>query len=166
MRTAIWCGSPSRTAHAGSGRSSSKASAWPRKRCGSRTSRGPSRSRAAIAAEHGRAPRAGDTDWSAIVALYDRLAACEPSPVVRLNRAVAIAEARGPEQALPLVDALAQEGALERYHLLHVARGELLARLGRGAEAVRALEHAASLAPTAPERRFLASRIAALSARA
>ena len=121
---------------------------------------------AAIAAEHGRAPRAGDTDWSAIVALYDRLAACEPSPVVRLNRAVAIAEARGPEQALPLVDALAQEGALEHYHLLHVARGELLARLGRGAEAVRALEQAASLAPTAPERRFLASRIAALSARA
>jgi RNA polymerase sigma-70 factor (ECF subfamily) len=121
---------------------------------------------AAIAAEHARAPRAGDTDWSAIVAHYDRLAACEPSPVVRLNRAVAIAEARGPEQALPLVDALAQEGALERYHLLHVARGELLARLGRGREAVRALEHAASLAPTAPEQRFLASRIAALSARA
>lgn len=85
---------------------------------------------------------------------------------MRLNRAVAIAEARGPEQALPLVDALAQEGALERYHLLHVARGELLARLGRGREAVRALEQAASLAPTAPERRFLAARIAALQARA
>ena len=77
-----------------------------------------------------------------------------------------VSPARGPEQALPLVDALAQEGALERYHLLHVARGELLARLGRGAEAVRALERAAALAPTAPERRFLASRIAALSARA
>jgi RNA polymerase sigma-70 factor (ECF subfamily) len=117
---------------------------------------------AAIAAEHARARRAEDTDWNAIVALYDRLAACEPSPVVRLNRAVAIAEARGSEQALPLVDALAREGALERYHLLHVARGELLARLGRGAEAIRALEHAASLAPTVPERRFLAARIAGL----
>jgi RNA polymerase sigma-70 factor (ECF subfamily) len=121
---------------------------------------------AAIAAVHARAPRASDTDWGAIVALYDRLAAREPTAVVRLNRAVAIAEARGPEHALPLVDALAREGALERYHLLHVARGELLGRLGRGAEAVRALEQAASLAPTAPERRFLASRIAALSARA
>jgi len=118
---------------------------------------------AAIAAEHARAARAEDTDWNAIVSLYDRLAAREPSPVVRLNRAVAVAEARGPEHALPLVDALAREGALERYHLLHVARGELLARLGRGSEAVRALEHAASLAPTAPERRFLAARIAALS---
>jgi RNA polymerase sigma-70 factor (ECF subfamily) len=90
---------------------------------------------AAIAAEHARAARAEDTDWSAIVALYDRLAACEPSPVVTLNRAVAVAEARGPEHALPLVDALVREGALDRYHLLHVARGELLARLGRGAEA-------------------------------
>jgi RNA polymerase sigma-70 factor (ECF subfamily) len=117
---------------------------------------------AAIAAEHARAARAEDTDWSAIVALYDRLAACEPSPVVTLNRAVAVAEARGPEHALPLVDALVREGALDRYHLLHVARGELLARLGRGAEAARALEHAAALAPTAPERRFLAARIAGL----
>jgi RNA polymerase sigma-70 factor (ECF subfamily) len=119
---------------------------------------------AAIAAEHARPPRAEDTDWTAIALLYDRLAACDPSPVVRLNRAVAIAEARGSEEALPLVDALAREGALERYHLLHVARGELLARLGRSAEAVRALEQAASLAPTAPERRFLAARIALLSA--
>ena len=82
---------------------------------------------------------------------------------MKLNRAVAVAEAHGLERALPLVDALAAEGGLERYHLLHVARGELLARLGRNDDAVRALEHAASLAPTAPERRFLASRIAALS---
>jgi len=120
---------------------------------------------AAIAAEHARAARTSDTDWAAIVALYDRLADCEPTPVVRLNRAVAVAEARGPEHALPLVDALAAEGALERYHLLHVARGELLARLGRGDEAVRALEQAAALAPTAPEQRFLAGRIRALSGR-
>ena len=84
---------------------------------------------------------------------------------MRLNRAVAIAEARGPEHALPLVEALAAEGGLERYHLLHVARGELLARLGRSADAVRALEHAGALAPTAPERRFLAGRIAALEAK-
>jgi RNA polymerase sigma-70 factor (ECF subfamily) len=118
---------------------------------------------AAIAACHARATRAEDTDWSAIVALYDRLVACEPTPVVRLNRAVAVAEASGPERALPLVDGLLAEGELERYHLLHAARGELLARLGRSEEAVRALEQAVSLAATGPERRFLAGRIAALS---
>ena len=118
---------------------------------------------AAIAACHARAPRAEDTDWSAIVALYDRLVACEPTPVVRLNRAVAVAEALGPEHALPLIDGLLAEGSLERYYLLHAARGELLARLGRSEEAVRALEQAASLAATGPERRFLAARIAVLS---
>jgi len=118
---------------------------------------------AAIAACHARAPRAEDTDWSAIVALYDRLALCEPTPIVRLNRAVAVAEAAGPQRALPLVDGLLAEGELEHYHLLHAARGELLARLGRSGEAVRAFEQAVALAATGPERRFLASRIAALS---
>jgi len=118
---------------------------------------------AAIAACHARAPRAEDTDWSAIVALYDRLVAREPTPIVRLNRAVAVAELSGPERALPLVDGLVAEGELERYRLLHAARGELLARLGRSEEAVRALERAVSLAATGPERRFLAARIDALS---
>ncbi|HKZ31377.1 MAG TPA: DUF6596 domain-containing protein, partial [Vicinamibacteria bacterium] len=84
---------------------------------------GPFALQAAIAACHARAARAQDTDWSAIVGLYDRLVACEPTPVVRLNRAVAVAEASGAERALPLVDALVAEGGLERYHLLHAARG-------------------------------------------
>ncbi len=118
---------------------------------------------AKVAACHVRAPRAEDTDWAAIVALYDRLLACEPTPIVRLNRAVAVAEALGAERALPLVDALVAEGELGRYHLLHAARGELLARLGRSGEAVHALEQAASLAATEPERRFLAGRIVVLS---
>lgn len=126
---------------------------------------GPFALQAAIAACHARAARAQDTDWSAIVALYDRLARFEPTPVVRLNRAVAVAEASGAERALPLVDALAAEGAIEHYHLLHAARGELLARLGRSEEAVRALEKAESLAATGPERRFLAGRIQALTGR-
>jgi RNA polymerase sigma-70 factor (ECF subfamily) len=118
---------------------------------------------AAIAACHARAAKAEDTNWKAILALYDALLAREPTPIVKLNRAVALAEAHGPEQALPVIDALAAEGDLSRYHLLHAARGELLARLGRKEEAVRALEHAAALATTGPERRFLASRIAAVS---
>ncbi len=124
---------------------------------------GPFALQAAIAAAHARAARAEDTDWSAIVAFYDALAAREPTPVVRLNRAVAVAEAQGAARALPLVDALAAEGELDRYHLLHAARGELLARLGRSEEAVRAFEQAVSLAATGPERRFLASRIEALA---
>ena len=124
---------------------------------------GPFALQAAIAAVHARATRAEDTDWNAIVALYDCLALREPTPVVRLNRAVAVAEAEGAARALPLVDALAAEGELDRYHLLHAARGELLARLGRREEAVRALERAESLATTGPERRFLASRIEALA---
>ena len=124
---------------------------------------GPFALQAAIAAAHARATRAEDTDWSAIVALYDRLAAREPTPVVRLNRAVAVAEAQGAEHALPLVDALLAEGELDRYHLLHAARGELLARLGRSEEAVRAFEQAGSLATTGPERRFLGRRIEALA---
>jgi RNA polymerase sigma-70 factor (ECF subfamily) len=94
---------------------------------------------AAIAGVHARASRGEETDWEEIVAFYDRLARLEPTPVVRLNRAVAVAEAHGAERALPLVEALVVEGGLERYHLLHVARGELLARLGRGVEARRAL---------------------------
>jgi RNA polymerase sigma-70 factor (ECF subfamily) len=117
---------------------------------------------AAIAACHARAVRAADTDWKAIAALYDRLVEREPTPVVRLNRAVAVAEAFGPEPGLELVGALLGEGELDRYHLLHAARGELLARLGRRDEAVAALRQAEALAATGPERRFLAERIAAL----
>lgn len=127
---------------------------------------GPLALQAAIAACHARAEKPEDTDWRAVLSLYGALQAREPSPIVRLNRAVALAEAEGPEHALPLIESLADEGDLARYHLLHAARGELLARLGRKHEAVRAFEQAAALAATAPERRFLASRIVALSRQA
>jgi RNA polymerase sigma-70 factor (ECF subfamily) len=125
---------------------------------------GPLALQAAIAACHARARKAEDTDWKAILALYDALLAREPTPIVKLNRAVALAEAEGADRALPLVDALANEGDLSRYHLLHATRGELLFRLGRKEEAIAALEQAASLAATAPERRFLAQRIASVLA--
>jgi RNA polymerase sigma-70 factor (ECF subfamily) len=127
---------------------------------------GPLALQAAIAACHARAATAKDTSWQTILSLYDSLAALEPTPVVRLNRAVALAEAHGPEHALPVVESLAAEGDLSRYHLLHATRGELLARLGRMDEAVRALELASELAATAPERRFLTRRIAELSGKA
>jgi RNA polymerase sigma-70 factor (ECF subfamily) len=123
---------------------------------------GPYALQAAIAACHARAARAEETDWKAIVALYDRLVEREPTPVVRLNRAVAVAEASGPGPGLELVDEVLAEGELDRYHLLHAARGELLARLGRREEAVLALRQAEALAATGPERRFLAERIAEL----
>jgi len=120
---------------------------------------GPLALQAAIAACHARAEKAEHTDWKAILTLYGALEAREPSPVVRLNRAVALAEAEGPQLALPLLDTLAQDGELARYHLLHAARGELLARLGRVEEAVQAFEQASEHASTGPERRFLARRI-------
>lgn len=123
---------------------------------------GPLALQAAIAACHARAATAKDTSWQTILSLYDSLSALEPTPVVRLNRAVALAEAHGPEHALPVVESLATEGDLSRYHLLHATRGELLARLGRKDEAVRALELASELAATAPERRFLEGRITVL----
>jgi RNA polymerase sigma-70 factor (ECF subfamily) len=127
------------------------------------TDPGPLALQAAIAACHARARRFEDTDWPAILALYDALVAIEPNPVIRLNRAVALAEARGAEAALPLVDALLAEGDLARYHLLHATRGELLARAGRKEEALGALALAAELAATAPERRFLENRISELA---
>jgi predicted RNA polymerase sigma factor len=127
------------------------------------TDSGPLALQAAIAACHARARSMDETDWHAILALYDALVAIEPNPVIRLNRAVALAEARGAEAALPLVDALLAEGDLARYHLLHATRGELLARAGRKEEALGALALAAELAATAPERRFLENRISELA---
>lgn len=124
---------------------------------------GPLALQAAIAACHASAPTAADTDWRGILSFYDALVAREPTPIVKLNRAVALAEADGPAPALQEVDSLAAEGDLSRYHLLHVTRGELLARLGCRDEAVRALERAADLATTGPERRFIANRISQLS---
>ncbi len=121
---------------------------------------GPYALQAAIAACHARAPGVEDTDWARIVGLYDALAQLVPSPVVRLNRAVAVARAYGPEAALPLVDELASEPALARYHLRHAVRGDLLAQLGRGAEAAAAFEEAARLTHNAGERAVMLRRAA------
>jgi RNA polymerase sigma-70 factor (ECF subfamily) len=120
--------------------------------------RGPYRIQAAIAACHDTAPTAADTDWATIATLYGELARLVPSPVVELNRAVAVAMADGPAAGLVLVDALA--GRLDGYHLLRATRADLLRRLGRRDEAARAYREALELAPTDAERRFLARRLA------
>jgi RNA polymerase sigma factor (sigma-70 family) len=119
---------------------------------------GPYALQAAIAACHARARAPEDTDWKQIVALYDALAQVMPSPVVELNRAVAVSMAFGPEAGLELVDALADEPALRDYHLLPSVRGDLLAKLGRGHEARREFDHASALATNAHERKLLRER--------
>ena len=122
---------------------------------------GPYALQAAIAACHARARTGDDTDWERIVALYEALARLTPSPVIELNRAVALSMARGPAAGLAVVDELRAEPALAAYHLLPSVRGELLAKLGRFAEARAELERAASLARNARERELLLSRAAA-----
>ncbi|MGP3683852.1 RNA polymerase sigma factor [Streptomyces sp. IBSNAI002] len=119
---------------------------------------GPYSVQAAIAGCHAAAVRYEDTDWTAIATLYGRLVALIPSPVVELNRAVAVSMAQGPEAALPLVDALAREPALRSYHLLPSVRGDLLERLGRPAEARAEFERAASLTRNESERALLRRR--------
>ena len=114
---------------------------------------------AAIAAVHAQARTAADTDWVQIAALYGVLAGVHPSPVVALNRAVAIAMAGGLERGLELVDELDRSGELDGYHLLPVARAELLRRLGRHAEAAEAYRRALSLASNEAERRHLERRL-------
>jgi RNA polymerase sigma factor (sigma-70 family) len=116
---------------------------------------------AAIAACHARALAPEETDWTRIVALYDALAALAPSPVVELNRAVAVAMAFGPAAGLALVDALTSEPALKAYHLLPSVRGDFLVKLGRLAEARAEFERAASLTRNARERELLLGRAAA-----
>jgi RNA polymerase sigma-70 factor (ECF subfamily) len=123
---------------------------------------GPYQLQAAIAAVHGDAARAADTDWRQIARLYDRLLALHPSPVVALNRAAAVAMAEGAAVGLPLVDALAE--TLADYHLFHAARADLLRRLGRRAEAASAYEAAAMRATNDAERRFLERRLTSLRA--
>ncbi len=122
---------------------------------------GPYALQAAIAACHARARTAQETDWARIAALYDALAQLAPSPVVELNRAVAVSMASGPTAGLELVDALASEPSLKAYHLLPSVRGDLLAKLGRLEEARTEFERAASLTRNARERDLLLDRAAA-----
>jgi RNA polymerase sigma factor (sigma-70 family) len=125
---------------------------------------GPYTLQAAIAACHARAATADETDWHRIVALYDALAQIAPSPVVALNRAVAVGMAFGPAAGLELVDALLDEPALQAYHLLPSVRGDLLAKLGRLPEARKEFARAATLTRNAREQAFLLARAAACSA--
>ena len=120
---------------------------------------GPYQLQAAIAACHATAPDVTSTDWPQIVTLYSELARVAPSPVVDLNRAVAVAMADGVPAGLALVDELAASGRLDGYHLLPATRADLLRRTGRVAEAAAAYEEAIELAPTETERRYLASRL-------
>jgi RNA polymerase sigma-70 factor (ECF subfamily) len=125
---------------------------------------GPYQVQAAIAATHAQALSAAATDWPHIVDLYDHLLALVPSPVVALNRAVAVAQSEGPAPALAIVEALAADGALDGYHLLHATRAELLRRLGRSAEAAEAYARARELATNDVERAYLERRRAEASA--
>jgi RNA polymerase sigma-70 factor, ECF subfamily len=118
---------------------------------------GPYALQAALAAEHCQARRAEETNWAAIVRLYDVLQTVQPSPIVSLNRGVAVAMANGPAAGLPLIDALA--GELDSYHLFHAARADLLRRMGASADAAKSYERALSLVTNDSERRFLAKRL-------
>jgi predicted RNA polymerase sigma factor len=127
--------------------------------------RGPYLLQAAIASCHARSLRPEDTDWARLVSLYSELAALAASPVVELNRAVALSYAAGPEAALPYVDLIVASGALERYHLLYSVRADLLDRLGRSDEAAGEWERAAGLAANSAERGLLEERAAASRSR-
>src|SRR5881296_722145 len=120
---------------------------------------GPFALQAAIAALHCQAPRAEDTDWPQIVRLYDVLERLQPSPIVSLNRAAAVAMVEGPRPALALIDDLAAAGDLDRYHLLHSARADLLRRLGSPDEAAKSYARALALVTNDAERRFLERRL-------
>lgn len=124
-----------------------------------RTGPGPYALQAAIAAEHCKAARPEDTDWRTIVRLYDGLERFDPSPIVSLNRAVAIAMAEGPQSGLSLVDALAASGDLANHHLLPAARADLLRRMGDSAEAAKSYKHALALVTNNTERRYLERRL-------
>jgi len=123
---------------------------------------GPYTLQAAIAAVHAEAPTAAATNWRHIVALYDVLMRVEPTPVVELNRAAAVAMRDGPEAGLLLIDAILARGDLADYHLAHSARADLCRRLGRTADALASYERALALTAQGPERRFLERRIATL----
>jgi RNA polymerase sigma-70 factor (ECF subfamily) len=124
---------------------------------------GPYTLQAAIAAVHAEAPHAAETDWAQIVSLYDLLRRAAPSPIIQLNRAVAVAMRDGPTAGLALIDALLARGELTDYHLAHSARADLCRRLGKNTEARTSYERALALARQEPERRFLEKRLAELS---
>ena len=130
------------------------------------SSPGPFLLQAALAACHARARTADETDWQRIVALYGILARVTPSPIVELNRAVAVSMAEGPAAGLVLVEALAAEPALRRYHLLPSVRGDLLSKLGRHAEAAVAFEQAVALTRNAKEQALMRRRAEAARAAA
>ncbi len=136
--------------------------AWLEKALSSRRL-GPYTLQAAIAAVHAQANSAADTDWRRIVSLYDQLVRIEPSPVVQLNRAVAVAMCEGPEAGLAQIDALLDRGELASYYLAHAARADMYRRLGRAAEAKSSYERALALTRQEPERRFLQERIRQLA---
>ena len=123
---------------------------------------GPYALQAALAAVHANAPSTEATDWDEIVGLYDVLLRVEPSPVVELNRAVAVAMRDGPEAGLAVIDAILDRGDLDDYHLAHAARADLCRRLGRVSQARASYERAIALARQAPERQFLERRLAEL----
>ena len=114
---------------------------------------------AAISALHCQAARAADTDWEQIVRLYDLLEQAQPSPIVSLNRAVAVSMAEGPEAALPLIEDLASAGTLENYHLFHAARADVLRRMGSKEESAKSYSRAIALAGNESERNFLERRL-------
>lgn len=120
---------------------------------------GPYTVQAAIAAIHAEAPSAAETDWEEIAELYDVLLQLEPSPVIELNRAVAVAMRDGPQAGLKIIDAIVARGDLANYHLAHSARAELCRRLGRTAEARASFERALDLTQLEPERRFLEGKL-------
>jgi RNA polymerase sigma-70 factor, ECF subfamily len=125
---------------------------------------GPYQLQASIAACHARAREAAQTDWAQIVGLYGKLSEVTPSPVVELNRAVALAMLMGPAAGLEVIDALASEPALKEYHFLPSVRGDLLQKLGRRDEARAEFERAASLTRNERERKLLRDRAAACAA--
>jgi len=135
------------------------------RRCLRRNQPGPYQIQAAINAVHSDAPSAAATDWGQILALYDQLLARAPSPVVALHRAVAVAEVHGPAAGLDLVDGIASSADLDRYHVFHTVRAELLRRLGRTAEAAAAYRAAIEHTHNAAERRHLERASAALATR-
>jgi RNA polymerase sigma-70 factor, ECF subfamily len=124
---------------------------------------GPYTLQAAIAAVHAEAPSTTETDWAQIVALYDLLMRVEPSPIVELNRAVAVAMRDGPAAGLELIDRILAGGELTGYHLIHSARADLCRRLGQKADARASYEKALALTRQEPERRFLEKRLKELA---